>query len=109
MFWGVRMREKSRGLKLTDDDRLALRWAGGPVFRAAVVEVSSTTRVPPAAILSDTRVARVVRARDAVVALLRRAGWSSPRIGRALRRDHTSVLAAARRHAARLQEMEASR
>lgn len=94
-------------LHLTGADMAALRGAGGPVFRRVVAEVAIATRVPPAAILGGSRRREVVQARDAVVALLRRAGWSSPMIGRVLGRDHSSVLTAARRHAARVAAVRA--
>lgn len=48
-----------------------------------------------------SRAAAMVRLRDRVCLALRAEGWSYPRIGRALGRDHSTVLAACRRAEAR--------
>lgn len=46
-----------------------------------------------AAILSGSRLARVVSQRRSLVHALKAVGWSTGRIGRAIGRDHTTVLA----------------
>ncbi|GMG82601.1 hypothetical protein LNKW23_18140 [Paralimibaculum aggregatum] len=48
-----------------------------------------------------SQVPEMVRLRDRVCLTLRAEGWSYPRIGRALGRDHSTVLAACRRAEAR--------
>jgi chromosomal replication initiation ATPase DnaA len=49
-------------------------------------------------ILGVTRVAHVVRARDALIAHLRDKGFSYPGLGNILGRDHTTLIAAYQRH-----------
>lgn len=47
---------------------------------------------PVAVLLGDNRARKLAQARWAVMLVLRHAGWSTSRIGRALRRDHTTVM-----------------
>jgi chromosomal replication initiator protein len=70
---------------------------------AIVHEVATAHGLPDSAIYGYSRRAPVVRARDEASWRVRREmGWSLPKIGRLLRRDHTTVLVAIRRHQARV-------
>lgn len=70
-----------------------------------LAEVAGAHGVPPTAIKSATRRAKVCSARDELCYRLRKMGWSTPRIGQFLNRDHTTILAADRRHKAFLQSI----
>jgi chromosomal replication initiation ATPase DnaA len=59
--------------------------------RAIVREVASETGVPAALIISPSRAARAVFARDEVIRRLRATGRSLLSIGRLVGRDHTTV------------------
>lgn len=48
--------------------------------------------LPPKDLMSNKRNRQVVEARFALYAALRRRGWSYPRIGKFLRRDHTAIM-----------------
>ena len=48
-------------------------------------------------VFGRSRVAEVCAARHVVAAVLRRAGWSYPLIGKALRRDHSTIIHAVRK------------
>jgi len=94
---------------LTPAERACLGGAfGGGLMRRVLDEVAAAAGVSVADILGPSRRARVVAARQAVMAVLHRRGWSSPRIGRALRRDHSTVLHGIRAHAARFAGPEGS-
>lgn len=58
--------------------------------------------VPPQLIASRSHTMRAVWPRQAVMAALRDQGYSLPRIGRVLSRDHTTILNGLRKHEARL-------
>jgi len=60
--------------------------------RAALAQAATRQGVPVTAILGRGRQPQVVAARREVCHLLRARGWSQTRIGRALGRDHTTVL-----------------
>ena len=47
---------------------------------------------PVTVLMGDNRARKLAQARWAVMLGLRHAGWSTSRIGRALRRDHTTVM-----------------
>lgn len=69
-----------------------------PVFksqaiRRVVVAVCATWDVTPSDLLSHTRTQSLALPRFAVMRMLfRRVGWSLSKIGREMRRDHTSVM-----------------
>ena len=63
----------------------------------ALAEANRIYGVPPEQIMSDDRSARVFVARAAVMDALRKAGWSLPRIGAAMKRHHSTVMDALRR------------
>ncbi len=73
---------------------------GGPItLRAILDEVSAEFGVPVPEILSPWREERLLPARHAAMALARRlTKLSTPQIGRAMRRDHTTVLAGIAAH-----------
>ena len=59
--------------------------------------VSKMTGVPVAGIFGRKTGAHVSKARFRVIRELRRLGWSTPRIGSAMDRHHTSILSALKR------------
>jgi hypothetical protein len=64
-----------------------------------LTDAETCTGVPIASILGRRQTGFIVRARDLVAYRLRaEMGWSYPAIGKALGRDHSSVLVAVRRH-----------
>jgi len=73
-------------------DRRTPEW-----FPALVDAASAAYRVLPAMVLSDLREDRVVKARSAVIWVLRDAGLSLPHVGHLVHRDHSTVLTALRR------------
>jgi chromosomal replication initiation ATPase DnaA len=76
------------------------RPTGAPItLRAILDEVSAEFRVPVPEILSPWREERLLPARHAAMALARRfTKLSLPQIGRAMRRDHSTVLAGIAAH-----------
>lgn len=67
-------------------------------IKRVIWEVSQAAQITPADILGRERTAHVVRARFAAMAICRDyLGLSYPAIGRAFKRDHTSVINAMRR------------
>ena len=54
-------------------------------------EVCIERRLPVSAVISQRRWPELVDARREVALRLREQGWSYPRIGRALRRDHSTI------------------
>jgi chromosomal replication initiation ATPase DnaA len=72
-----------------------------PRVRKIIEEVSEATGIPERQILSDMRERNVCLARDLVCYVASRAGIGSIPIGRVLKRDHSSVLAAIGRERAR--------
>ncbi|HMR51212.1 MAG TPA: helix-turn-helix domain-containing protein [Amaricoccus sp.] len=67
------------------------------VLAAFVDAAAVMARCTTAELLGRTRRAPLVRWRAFFMAAAYRAGFSSPEVGRAFRRDHTTVLAAVRR------------
>lgn len=67
-------------------------------FRLAAAEVASRHGTSVAAIVGPARQAAVVRARHALMAACRDAGWTDVRIAEALAMDPTSVGHGIRRH-----------
>lgn len=65
-----------------------MRPDGSDVLEAAALAHGCTV----AMILGPRRDAWIIEARRAVIAKLRGMGWSQPRIGRLLRRDHTTIM-----------------
>ncbi len=61
-------------------------------WRELLAEVCLRYGVSPHLVLSDCRTARCVQVRADMVHLLRERGWSFCRIGRALGRDHSSIM-----------------
>lgn len=57
-------------------------------------EVAKVFNVTPADIIGRRRTRHIHLARCAVIARLSERGWSSPRIGYALHRHHTTILSA---------------
>ena len=70
------------------------RFADPPaeVLRRAINRAAEHHGVTAAEIKGRSRLGSVVAARQDVFLLLREAGWSFPRIGRAMSRDHTTVM-----------------
>ena len=56
-----------------------------------IKSVCETVGVLPAHVLSPMRYHELVTARRLIAFKLREQGWSYPRIGRALRRDHSTI------------------
>lgn len=75
--------------------------AGTPAWRALVAAVAAESGIPADDLLGRRRQPRVARARHLLCWCARdRLGWSYPKIGRVLGRDHTTVLHAVRMVAA---------
>jgi chromosomal replication initiation ATPase DnaA len=74
-----------------------------PVLDAVLGEVSLAHQVPWDEIVSLKR-GKVGLARHHCMWLLRQRGYSYPEIGRAMGRDHSSVISGIRKHAARIAE-----
>lgn len=70
------------------------RKSGSPI--EVVVAVAAVVGIAPDDILAEGRSGHVVRSRAVVCLVLREVGMSSPEVGRLVRRDHSSVLAAAK-------------
>lgn len=90
-----RVRERMEAL--LESDTYPAEQEGQPVRRGTVRQIvaaaSTVFKVSEADILGETRKSSVVRARHAVMYLLRMdLGMSLPEIGERLNRDHTSVL-----------------
>lgn len=66
-------------------------WAGRPIARMVAL-VAQRLDIPEAVILGDARAADPARARQLVMYAGCQLGISTPRIGRALNRDHASVM-----------------
>lgn len=74
-----------------------------PTVAAILRAVSAEFGIPETELLSDRQMRRSYVPRHAVMGLARSMTLQSlPQIGRAMRRDHTSVLSGIRRHEARL-------
>ena len=69
-------------------------------IRSVIQRVAESTGVPMEDILSTNRQPSIVRARDSVAQELRARGLSLKEIGRALGRDHKTVLHALRKERA---------
>lgn len=74
---------------------------------AVVSAVCAIHEVAPTDLLGPARFSAVNRARQHAMWLLRGQGYSSPQVGAALGRDHTTVLHGARAHAKRVAAAEA--
>lgn len=66
-------------------------------WRAEIRAIERLTGVSQELMRGPSRAAPIVAARWMAIAALRARGWSLPRIGRELNRDHTTVLYALRR------------
>ncbi len=91
---------------LDDSDMAAIRAAYGDnprLLRQIVDDVAEATGVPASAILGESRVRRITRARQIVMFVAHRQGLSLTEIGQFLRRDHTSVMHGIRQEAERRQ------
>ena len=87
-------------------DMAAIRAAYGEkpqILRQIVEAVADATGVSADAILGESRVRRIARARQIVMFVAHRQGLSLTEIGQFLRRDHTSVLHGVRQEAERRQ------
>ena len=62
------------------------------MLNAAIDEVCRASFVERDLLLSESRARRVTHARRLLVGVLRLSRWSYPEIGRALGRDHTSIM-----------------
>lgn len=91
------------GLLSADDVERAMSLANGDAarIRDIVREVAALSGIPASSILSDERRRQVVLARDLVAHAAYNRGFSFSAIGRALGRDHTSIMAAVRREGER--------
>lgn len=77
----------------------------GPRMRLIIERTAEAFGVPAIDLLRDRRRPRFSHARHAAIGLCRElTGHSTPRIGQAFGRDHTTVLHALHRHAERLAE-----
>lgn len=63
-----------------------------PGARSIVDEVAAHYGLDPGLLISPCRVERVFRARIEVAKRLRAIGYSMPRIGKVLNKDHTSIV-----------------
>ena len=91
---------------LDDSDMAAIRAAYGDnprLLRQIVDDVAEATGVSASAILGESRVRRITRARQIVRIVAHRQGLSLTEIGQFLRRDHTSVMHGIRQEAERRQ------
>lgn len=70
---------------------MTTRYPSGP-FAAVLEDAATRHNVDAAAILGPRRHAPLVEARADVARRLRDAGWSFPKIGRALNRHHTTIM-----------------
>lgn len=61
-------------------------------IRSLVMRAAEITGYPPATIVSPIRSGSVVLVRFAVIRTARRAGYSSPQIGKVINRDHSSII-----------------
>ena len=68
-------------------------------FVKFVEDIAAAHEVSYGEVIGDRHDYPIVRARWAVYAGLRDRGWSLPKIGRRLRKHHTTVLYGLRRHA----------
>ena len=66
-------------------------------WQQGVKAIERATGVSYAEIQGPSRHAPIVAARWQVIALLRSRGWSLPKIGKELHRDHTTILYALKR------------
>lgn len=71
--------------------------------RDIIASVSAETGISAKDITGPARFAHIVRARDIVCLRAHEAGRTYPQIARVLNRDHTTVGAAAKRAAARME------
>jgi chromosomal replication initiation ATPase DnaA len=62
-----------------------------PEARAIVDAVSAEWKLPASAIISSSRYPAIVAARSDIMRRMRALGWSYPRIGLEIGRDHSSV------------------
>ena len=77
----------------SDEATAAIRRIAGDAARAAGMTL--------ARVLSTDRTVSVARVRDVIVLKARSEGYSLPQIAKALKRDHSTILAAERREKAR--------
>lgn len=91
--------------QFTTADIAALRHASDSAstgkIRAIAGQASATAGMTLARVLSTDRSPQVVRVRDVICYVAQQQGFSSVQIGRAMNRDHSSVLTAIRREKAR--------
>lgn len=87
---------------VSDDDIAAARQIKySPLLRRIVFEVAEVTGVPAGDIIGPSKARAGLMARDLVCFIARREGMTLTEIGRGIGRDHTTVMAAIKREAAR--------
>lgn len=91
----------SAAINVTSEDRQSGRDIVGEPILIIAAKVAEMTGVSVKRILSRSRFKRDAHARQLVMYMASKAGYSSPVIGRALGRDHSSVLSGIRREADR--------
>lgn len=81
---------------MTDADKLAADRMNNPraTVRAIAQEVCEWTGHSLAAVMGPSRLAHDCRVRELVCYIAHRNGMSTPQIGRALHRDHSSIVSA---------------
>ena len=93
---------------LTDADRIQIRSiCNRATVRGIVASVAQMSGLAPSAIKGPCRQLEFVQARDVVCFIAHREGISYSQIARELNRDHTTIMAAVRREAARRGEASA--
>lgn len=93
---------------LTDADRIQIRGiCNRATVRSIVASVAQMSGLTATAIKGPCKKMEFVQARDVVCYIARREGMSYPIIARELNRDHTTIMAAVRREAARRGEIVA--
>ena len=69
-------------------------------FKAMTQAVSETYRIPEHILTGKSRQRSIARPRQVLMACAREClGWSYPRIGMSLKRDHTTIINGCRRYA----------
>lgn len=88
---------------MTPQDRLAADTMNLPraTVRQIAIEVCAYTGHSVSSVMGNSRLAHDCRVREMVCYIARRSGMSLPQIGRALHRDHTTIMHAINNEARR--------
>ena len=71
-------------------------------FERVLNEVAESTEILACAIVSDSRARHIAQPRQELMWRLHRLGYSTPEIGRLLKRDHSTVVHGIHAHKARM-------